>query len=933
MLERERELAVIAEALAAARRGEGGLVLIDGPAGVGKTTLMRSAPEAGAEMRLLTARGNELDRPFGFGIIRQLFEPALAASGADVAGLLAGAARFVPSVLDIELPVRPAEAARDSFAIHSGIYWLTANLAAREPLLLLVDDLHWADDESLDALAHLANRLDDLAVALIVACRSDDSRPGLESLRRTAADVGERLLPRPLGSDAVEAVVRSTLPEADATFCRRCHEASGGNPFLLQELIRSLAESGSADPTSILDTSPERVTREVGARLARLPAEAAALARAATVLGDGSPLPRVASLAGLDDAAAAADALVAAGIFRQASPVEFLHPLIRAGIYAGIGPAARSNAHIAAARLIAADGERAPRIATQLLRCDPSGDAWIVEVLLDASAAAMASRAPDAAASLLRRALAEPPPPELRTRVLLELGLAEAAAVMTDAALEHVGEALEGDLDPEQRLRAMVLLAGLLGHGARISEAVDVLEAQIPKLADRPDLVTQAEVALGHLTNYDAGQFGRGREIRERFARRAEEDAERDPGVLSIAAIQSAVVGDDRDRTIAVARRALASVELTSTESANNWSAWIATRTLSACEDYGEMARAIERGIEQALAVGSSLDHASWLAFRAERAIGTGDLERGEADGNAVVEMMRSSGWEAAVAFTAAILGMLLVERGEIERADELLSDPGHGARITSGYSSGDVPFARARCRMAQGRWREAAADLRDVGRWFTAIGGVNPALMPWRSQLATVLLELEETAEAGRLAAEELELARRFGAPGALARALRAVALAAGGSEEIALLREAAAVLEGAPSLLERARVHAQLGAALRRERSRPDAAREPLRTAVDLAHRCGARPLEEAALAELKATGARPRRRLASGAGALTPSERRIAELAASGRQNREIAESQFVTVDTVEFHLRNAYRKLGISGRAELAEKLAAAEGSAG
>ena len=113
-------------------------------------------------------------------------------------------------------------------------------------------------------------------------------------------------------------------------------------------------------------------------------------------------------------------------------------------------------------------------------------------------------------------------------------------------------------------------------------------------------------------------------------------------------------------------------------------------------------------------------------------------------------------------------------------------------------------------------------------------------------------------------------------------------------------------------------------LGSALRRA-GRPLDARDPLRSALDLAHRCGARPLEERALAELRATGARPRRRLTSGAGALTPSERRIAELAASGHKNREIADAQYLTLATVEYHLRHAYRKLGIASRAGLGAAL--------
>ncbi len=233
--------------------------------------------------------------------------------------------------------------------------------------------------------------------------------------------------------------------------------------------------------------------------------------------------------------------------------------------------------------------------------------------------------------------------------------------------------------------------------------------------------------------------------------------------------------------------------------------------------------------------------------------------------------------------------------------------------------------LARARLLQAQGRLEEAVEELREAGAWARATGNVNPSAIPWRSRLAECLAELGRSAEARRLAREEVELARRLGSPRAISIALRALGLAEGGEKEIGLLREAEEVMEGSPALLEMARVQFRLGAALRRERQRPDAAREHLTKAVDLAHRCGATVLEDTALEELRATGARPRRRLTTGLGALTPSERRIAELAASGQQNREIAEALFVTTNTVEFHLRNAYRKLEISGRGELGEAL--------
>jgi DNA-binding CsgD family transcriptional regulator len=298
-----------------------------------------------------------------------------------------------------------------------------------------------------------------------------------------------------------------------------------------------------------------------------------------------------------------------------------------------------------------------------------------------------------------------------------------------------------------------------------------------------------------------------------------------------------------------------------------------------------------------------------------------GDLAAAEVDARSLREVAGVCGWPMGAGFAAAWLGEVLLERGELDEAEETLAG---AAAPPAVYSHIWVLLARGRLRQAQGRHEEAVEDLRESARRTLGIGLRSPAIAPWRSELARALRELGQTAEARRLVDEELELARGVGAARPIGIALRAKALLESGDDAIRLLREAAVTLDGSQSQLERARVHADLGTALR-QAGAPEPAREHLRLAVDLAHRCGAHPLEDQALAELRATGARPRRRATTGAGALTPSERRIAELASAGRQNREIAQALFVTTATVEFHLRNAYRKLEISGRGELAGAL--------
>ena len=229
-----------------------------------------------------------------------------------------------------------------------------------------------------------------------------------------------------------------------------------------------------------------------------------------------------------------------------------------------------------------------------------------------------------------------------------------------------------------------------------------------------------------------------------------------------------------------------------------------------------------------------------------------------------------------------------------------------------------------ARLRIVRGDLAGGAAELLDAGRRLDSVDSRNPALVAWRSPAALALLQLGERDEARRLVAEELELARGWGAPRALGAALRAGGLIEGGKRGLAQLGEAVEVLSSSPAKLEHAKARTELGAALRRAGQRAQA-REHLRRAVELASICGAAALAVRAETELLATGARPRRVALSGVESLTPSERRVAEMAAQGPTNREIAQALFVTQRTVEVHLTSIYRKLDISSRSQLAAAL--------
>jgi ATP/maltotriose-dependent transcriptional regulator MalT len=384
---------------------------------------------------------------------------------------------------------------------------------------------------------------------------------------------------------------------------------------------------------------------------------------------------------------------------------------------------------------------------------------------------------------------------------------------------------------------------------------------------------------------------------------------------LTALATHLAMKGEPADRAGDVAERALIGMA-----GAARGRAWAeAVRVLVVSERH----EAADRELERALAQDGPTDVVNALALRSELRLRTGDVPQALADARRLHALASVSGHPAADGCTAARLAEALLERGETTEAAALFE---HGALAAS---AGAVPapaesvlLARGRLRLAQGRTGEAIEDLRECGRRARASGNLNPAALPWRSLLAQALHDRGETAEARELAADELERARRCGSSRALG-----IALCAAAGDDVELLREAVAVLAGSAARLELARALAKLGVALRQAGHRVDA-REPLRRALDHAHRCGATALEDHTLAELRAAGARPRRRLASGAGALTPSERRVAELAATGHKNREIADALYVTLDTVEFHLRHSYRKLGIASRTGLTAALEAA-----
>ena len=938
ILERERELATIDSIVENVGHGEGGGLLVHGHAGIGKTTLIGAAVDRAhaAGLRVLSACGGELEQSFAFGVVRQLYDAFLRAqTERGRARLLSGAARLsapvfgLPAMTALPAPGDPQEAAL------LGLFWLTSDLAYRQAMLIALDDLQWADAASLAWLAYTLRRLADVPVAVIAAARTGESVE-LGRLAPEGARV-ELVTLSPLSDDGVRVVLSEHLATApDDTLCRAASEATAGNPMLVHEVARAVADAG-LEPTGEQAADAVRVpskqmTRLVEARLSRLPGDAAALVRAAAILGADAELRHAATLADLDlhRAADAADDLRASDILAPGSRLTFSHPLVRDIAEESIPSSSRAAAHARAARLLDDEHGSPETVAAHLLRSEPSGDGWAEGRLRAAGQAALMRGAPESAVLVLRRALREGRK-EGRVGLLMTLGGAE-ALLRDERAVKHLRAAAELAGEPRQRLEIVLALASYMLTTGRLLDAYAALEQNIPEamIVDR-DLGMCMEATLAC-----SGRLVPSWGVRVAERMRAWDDIELrgvTPGERALLACQAgeaAAVGTGAARATDRARRALADGALLAEQSAASPIFLVGCVALTHCDHYAEARSALDNALADARARGSAVAFAFASAWRAEAAYRAGDLVAAGADALSALEVGAERGRLICDPLALACLVSVLLEQGRSDDAAVALED--YDGPEPPPLLGAVVRDAWARVYMARRDFAAAAEAFLQVGDMHVSCAVPGPQFIAWRTGAARACAALGDTVRAVDLADDALALAHRAGAPRAIADALRARALVVSGPEHVELLSHAVAVLEASEARLEHAHALCELGTALRHERS-AKAAREPLRVALDLAARCGASALVAHARAELLAAGARPRRITISGRDALTPAEARTAQLAADGQTNREIAQTLFVTTKTVETQLGHAYQKLAIHSRRELPGALEAVASAAG
>ena len=915
LIDRESELAVLGEVVAAAARGCGGAVLIEGEAGIGKTRLLEFARSRAlaAGARVLYATADEIEASVPLAGAREL----LSRAARDI--VPGGPARLGLLALDGALPEPSGPGSRGDEVVHA-LWWLIVELADEQPLALLLDDAQWADELTLRLLRLAARRARELPLALVVAARP--AAPGHAHLVLSAERSFARLEPAPLSVAGTARLVEAVLGGPGSVgLVARARAVTRGNPLYLWELLRQ-AGGGGADALSealVEDRPPPQLVRVIGDRFGRLSRAAITLARAVAVLGADAEAGRARALAGLG----ATEAIAAEQELRNERVLDplaygFIHPVVAAAAREGIAAADAAELHARAAALLAGDGVDDQRVAEHLARAPARGDIGVVATLRRAAEAARRVGALATATRLLERAAAEPPEPRLvdaidfeRGRALLDAGAEDGVRLLARVAQRASDVSLRVDA-----ARRLARRFGLEGRGA---DAVAILNAVLAALPDtHDDMRRELLVELAFIGNADLATHAQATRM---IAAEAAGAIGRTPGERLVLVAAHVIAGEKPPDPADAARQVLA------LRLHRDYPGGFAVGSVT----FGAMAMLInadalddaEQAMDQlrtdaeAMALPDLIAGALWQ--HAQIAYQRGDLARCKLEGRSAIE----AGGEFASRLATPWLVMALAEQNLLEEAERLLEPAGLVGPIPTNALLTPALGGRGRLRLAQGDASRAVEDLAAARERSAALfrERVEP---PWQPLLAEALVLADRSDEAADEAVAYAALALGWGTRRALGHAARMRGLVAPRKPAIAMLEEARTHFAASHARLELARCLTELGA-LRRAAGERRVARAVLRDAHDTAHACRATALCERARAELLLAGGRPRPPAGAGADALTPAERRVAEIAASGATNREIARRLYLSPKTVEMHLRSTYRKLDLVGRSGLASAL--------
>ncbi|WP_227026037.1 ATP-binding protein [Streptomyces fodineus] len=937
LIERRRELQALDAAFQELRRTADGMprargkgvLAFTGPAGLGKTALMTQARAQAAAygFTVLSGRGGEAEQGSAFRVVRQLVQPSLARmEGAELRAFLGSWYDIVAAVLGLEA-CGPGPAP-DRTGVREGLDWVMTRLTVRKaPVVLLLDDLHWADTESLSWLDSFASRVEDLPLLIVVAYRPDELPSEAGEFRTLVGHHGDR--PHDLAlltADGVAQIVRNELGNAaEDRFCKECWSATGGSPFEAVELAIGLAERKLRGTEDDLPAMRELAAAIKGPglidRLERLDTATVRFAHTAAVLGSPFSPQLAATIAvlGEEAAAEATQKLRAARILADShgpeGELEFVHPLIATTIYRSIRTAFRAGLHNTAAQAVLAAGYGPTAAARHLLEVPCEGSPEAVACLREAAREYLRAGATEAARRLLTRALQEPPLPEDRAAVLHELACAT-FLIEPRATVRHLRQALaEPDVDPELRASIVYQLTTALAHTDQLAEAVAVA-AEEAKQARNPRvrLRMQADQFVWSMVRTDDPDSPARSRTLARLAEKLPGLSLEERYILGLRAWDAVKRGEPRQTALTYAEKAL--------HGGMSWTdenrGFEVPLSVALVFMYGDQPRQAEElfstGIAECAAKGW---HGSHLAF-GQTIAGYVRYRRGclaEAE-DLVREGLRIAdkveGVVAAQLFGVSILIQTLLARGRITEARALADEHHFGDMTPNAVIYPDPRTVYAELLLGEGRHAEAATLLSSVGHWLDKRAWRNPAWCPWQLRLASALAPTAPQEALGH-AQDAVRRARKFGAASTIGQALHTLAEVTGGPAALDLYADAVHHLEQSPAAYELARAQVGHGAALSRNGRLQEAA-ERLYQGLEGAVHCGAEALAARARAELSAAGMRPLPLRYAQADTLTGRERRTAELSAQGHPVAVIAKELRLTEQGVRQLLSSVYRKIG-------------------
>ncbi|MCY0920035.1 AAA family ATPase [Streptomyces sp. H27-G5] len=940
LLERESEVLAIHRAVdelcGTSRTGpttrRGGVLTFAGAGGIGKTTLLTEARRHAAERSctVLFARGGEQEKQVPFHVMRQLIQPTFAAmTEEERRDVLGNWYSIVAPALGLTAaPKGPT--APDPQGVRDGLDWVVTHLTVRSaPVVLVVDDAHWADAESLAWLTAFAARAEELAMLILVACRPNEIPADAASLRALMSRQGTR--PHELATlttSAVARIVRDALGEsADDVFCRECWAITGGNPFEVVELAMKGRDRGLKPHQDNIPQLRDLASAVKGSglidRLEQLGPSTVRLAWAAAVLGTAVPIGIVGSVAALGEAQAAeaidqlrnARILTVLTSLRRQEVVEFFHPLIATAVYRSIPPGVRVGMHGMAAQAMVDDGFGAAAAARHLLEMHPEGDPWVVQQLRQAARESFSAGAPDAARRYLARALREPPDMEDRAEVLFELG---SANLLHDPAttINQLRAALE-EPKTEQALREAITyrLAQALAHTGQMAEAAGLLadEARL-STSSRTRLRMQAEQFKWNSVRLDEENSPARSRLLAQFAKRLSGRGLPERHILGLRAWDAAMRGEPIGTALDYAEQALTGgMSWTDQDFGFEVPAVVAV-TLMYCDQPGRAEELFNTGIVEFEGKGWRGAHLSfvytllgYVRYRRGRLAEAEDFVR-----NGLQIADRVGHGIPAQWYAIGTLIETLLARGNTAEAQRVAQTYKLAEGLPKAVVYPDPQAVWGKLLLAQGRIDEAEQQLSAAGKRLDLRGTRNPSWSPWQLDLALAQVT-HEPDQARATATEALARARAFGAASVIGQSLRVLATTMDPSRAALLLQEAVGHLEQSPAACELAHALVDHGTALH-TLGDPHQAAQQLYRGMETAAACGADALAARARSQLASAGLRPRRLHTFEQDTLTIAEHAVARHAALGLDNAAIARELGTDVRTASELLSASFTKLG-------------------